>query len=42
MEQRKLGDLAVSAIGLGAMPLSVEVHSDPERRSWAHRGPRFR
>lgn len=31
MEQRKLGDLAVSAIGLGAMPLSVDGHPDPER-----------
>jgi len=31
MEQRKIGNVGVSAIGLGAMPLSVEGHPDPER-----------
>jgi len=31
MEQRKIGTVGVGAIGLGAMPLSVEGHPDPER-----------
>jgi aryl-alcohol dehydrogenase-like predicted oxidoreductase len=28
MEQRRIGDLDVSAIGLGAMPMSVREHND--------------
>ncbi|MBA2533238.1 MAG: aldo/keto reductase [Nocardioidaceae bacterium] len=31
MEQRRIGAVAVSAIGLGAMPLSVRGHPDEER-----------
>ncbi|MCI2237279.1 aldo/keto reductase [Paenibacillus sp. TRM 82003] len=31
MEQRKLGNRAVSAVGLGAMPLSIEGRPDEER-----------
>lgn len=31
MEQRRVGDLTVSAIGLGAMPMSVREHNDEDR-----------
>jgi aryl-alcohol dehydrogenase-like predicted oxidoreductase len=31
MEQRRVGDRTVSAIGLGAMPMSVREHNDEER-----------
>lgn len=31
MEQRRIGDLDVSAIGLGAMPMSVREHNDEDR-----------
>lgn len=31
MEQRRIGDLDVSAIGLGAMPMSVREHNDEQR-----------
>jgi aryl-alcohol dehydrogenase-like predicted oxidoreductase len=31
MQQRRIGDLHVGAIGLGAMPMSVREHNDEER-----------
>ena len=31
MEQRRIGDLDVSAIGLGAMPMSVREHNDEQQ-----------
>ena len=31
MQQRRLGDRSVSAIGLGAMPMSVREHNDEQR-----------
>src|SRR5919198_1660023 len=31
MQQRRIGDLRVSAIGLGAMPMSIEGRPDEER-----------
>jgi aryl-alcohol dehydrogenase-like predicted oxidoreductase len=31
MQQRRLGDREISAIGLGAMPMSVREHNDEER-----------
>lgn len=31
MRQRALGDVRVGAIGLGAMPLSIEGHPDEAR-----------
>ena len=31
MQQRRIGDLTVSAIGLGGMPMSIEGRPDEER-----------
>src|ERR687890_2318873 len=31
MKQRTIGDIQVSAIGLGGMPMSIEGRPDPER-----------